>query len=31
MQEKHAVRVDLFGDEIENIFYFDPITGEKTT
>ena len=26
--EKNAVRVDLFGDEIENIFLFDPITGD---
>jgi excinuclease ABC subunit B len=26
--EKHAVRVDLFGDEIENIFLFDPLTGD---
>jgi len=26
--DKHAVRVDLFGDEIENIFLFDPITGD---
>ena len=23
--EKHAVRVDLFGDEVENIFLFDPL------
>ena len=26
--EKHAIRVDLFGDEIENIFLFDPLTGD---
>ena len=26
--EKFAVRVDLFGDEIENIFLFDPLTGD---
>ena len=26
--EKHAVRVDLFGDEIESIFLFDPLTGD---
>ena len=26
--DKHAVRVDLFGDEIENIFLFDPLTGD---
>ena len=26
--EKHAVRVDLYGDEIENIFLFDPLTGD---
>ena len=26
--EKHAVRVDLFGDEVENIFLFDPLTGD---
>ena len=26
--EKHAIRVDLFGDEIENIFVFDPLTGD---
>ena len=26
--EKYAVRVDLFGDEIENIFLFDPLTGD---
>ena len=26
--EKHAVRIDLFGDEIENIFLFDPLTGD---
>jgi len=26
--EKHAIRIDLFGDEIENIFLFDPLTGD---
>ena len=26
--EKHAVRVDLFGDDVENIFFFDPLTGD---
>jgi len=26
--EKEAVRVELFGDEIENISFFDPLTGE---
>ena len=26
--EKHAIRVDLFGDEIESIFLFDPLTGD---
>ena len=26
--EKHAVRIDLYGDEIENIFLFDPLTGD---
>ncbi len=26
--EKHAVRIDLFSDEIENIFLFDPLTGD---
>ena len=26
--EKNAVRVELFDDEIENIRYFDPLTGE---
>lgn len=26
--EKYAVRIDLFGDEIENIFLFDPLTGD---
>ncbi len=26
--EKYAVRVDLFGDEIDNIFLFDPLTGD---
>jgi len=26
--ESEAVRVELFGDEIENLSYFDPLTGE---
>ena len=26
--EKYAIRIDLFGDEIENIFLFDPLTGD---
>jgi excinuclease ABC subunit B len=26
--DSEAVRVELFGDEIENITYFDPLTGE---
>ena len=26
--EKYAISVDLFGDEIENIFLFDPLTGD---
>ena len=26
--EKEAVRIELFDDEIENISYFDPLTGE---
>lgn len=26
--EKQAVRIELFGDEIENLAYFDPLTGE---
>lgn len=26
--EKDAVRIELFGDEIENLSYFDPLTGE---
>jgi len=26
--EKYSIRVDLFGDEIENIFLFDPLTGD---
>tara|TARA_B100001113_G_scaffold147606_1_gene121059 strand:+ start:5511 stop:7502 length:1992 start_codon:yes stop_codon:yes gene_type:complete len=26
--EKYAVRIDLYGDEIENIFLFDPLTGD---
>lgn len=28
---ERAWRVNLFGDEIENIYEFDPLTGEKTT
>ncbi len=27
-QENHAIRVELFGDEIDRISYFDPITGK---
>ena len=27
--EKEAVRICLFGDEIEDIIYFDPLTGEQ--
>lgn len=26
--ESEAVRIELFGDEIENLSYFDPLTGE---
>ncbi|MDF2690709.1 MAG: excinuclease subunit [Gammaproteobacteria bacterium] len=26
--EKEAVRIELFGDEVENISFFDPLTGE---
>ncbi|MDO8954524.1 MAG: excinuclease ABC subunit UvrB [Gammaproteobacteria bacterium] len=26
--EKEAIRIELFGDEVENISYFDPLTGE---
>ncbi len=26
--DRHAVRVELFDDEIDNIYYFDPLTGE---
>ena len=26
--EKEAVRIELFDDEIENLAYFDPLTGE---
>src|SRR5208282_1492069 len=29
--EDRAWRVTLFGDDIENITEFDPLTGEKTT
>jgi excinuclease ABC subunit B len=28
--DKDAVRIELFGDEIENLSYFDPLTGEIT-
>ena len=28
--ESEAVRIELFGDEIENLSYFDPLTGEVT-
>lgn len=28
--DKEAVRIELFGDEIENLAYFDPLTGEIT-
>ncbi len=27
-QENHGIRVELFGDEIDRISYFDPITGK---
>ncbi len=26
--DKDAVRIELMGDEIENLYYFDPLTGE---
>lgn len=26
--EKEAVRIQLFGDEVDNLYYFDPLTGE---
>ncbi len=26
--EKHAVRVELFDDEVESLYFFDPLTGE---
>ncbi len=29
--EKQAIRVELFDDEIENLSYFDPLTGKKTS
>ena len=29
--EKEAVRIELFDDEIENLRYFDPLTGEVLT
>ncbi|MBT8146454.1 MAG: excinuclease ABC subunit UvrB [Gammaproteobacteria bacterium] len=28
--ERHAIRIELFDDEIENLSYFDPLTGEVT-
>lgn len=28
--DREAVRIELFGDEIENLSYFDPLTGELT-
>jgi len=28
--DSEAVRIELFGDEIENLAYFDPLTGEIT-
>lgn len=28
--DKDAVRIELFGDEIENLSFFDPLTGEIT-
>lgn len=28
--DSEAVRIELFGDEIENLSYFDPLTGEIT-
>lgn len=27
-QEKHAIRIELFGDEIDRITYVDPVTGK---
>jgi excinuclease ABC subunit B len=27
-QEEHGIRIELFGDEIEKISYFDPLTGK---
>jgi excinuclease ABC subunit B len=29
--DEHAVRVELFGDEVERIIVVDPVTGEKVT
>ncbi len=26
--DKEAIRIELFGDEVENLSYFDPLTGE---
>lgn len=26
--DEEAIRIELFGDEIENLYYFDPLTGE---
>ena len=28
--DRHAIRIELFDDEIENLSYFDPLTGEVT-
>jgi excinuclease ABC subunit B len=28
--EKEAIRIELFDDEVENLSYFDPLTGEVT-
>lgn len=27
-QDKNGIRIELFGDEIEHIYYFDPLTGK---
>ncbi|MDY0386831.1 MAG: excinuclease ABC subunit UvrB [Methanolobus sp.] len=27
-QEKHAIRIELFGDEMDRVAYFDPLTGK---
>ncbi len=29
--DKHAIRVELFDDEIEKLSYFDPLTGKKVS